>query len=141
MLAESFFTEVILSYRSQLEESDLVASYESLRDYCKSRRVAWRNFVRRASTSEVACGLPLIASRKNSGKKSTSPDTASKIPNEPSQLLPLYFTSRPEKPENSPIDNTILLRSVKITFPGGIKVSIGEGSGREVLMIINGFNS
>jgi hypothetical protein len=46
MLAESFFTEVALSYRSQLEESDLVASYESLRDYCKSRRVAWRNFVR-----------------------------------------------------------------------------------------------
>ena len=51
MSSESFFTEVVLSYQKILSRSE--RSAPCLRDYCRSRHVAYRDFRLRVSTNLI----------------------------------------------------------------------------------------
>lgn len=55
MSRETFFTDVALSYKELL--STPLGESLSLRDYCRSRHAAYRDFIKWASTNEAGSGL------------------------------------------------------------------------------------
>lgn len=75
MSTESFFTEVVSSYRKLLLVSEAESSVLSLREYRRVRYVSWLDFQCCTSTAEVTAGLPVRSIKatlniKSSGKKS-----------------------------------------------------------------------
>ncbi|MDR0743284.1 MAG: hypothetical protein LBF05_02870 [Tannerella sp.] len=141
MSAESYFTEVVCSYRKLLLASEAESCALSLREYCRVRHVSWRDFQRWASTAEVAADLPIRSTKaspkiKSSGKKSLTCES----PKETRVLYPLHFTPVTESGEEIRESESGLLHDICIRFPGGVMISIGRGSVREVSSLINFIN-
>lgn len=142
MSRESFFTDVVLSY--QKLSTTPTGSLISLRDYCRTRHVAWRDFLQWASISDVASELPGI---KQLGKHTLKTKPLPKAPGEVSReqkgsmLYPLSFSGA--DCDEAPLgerDTSSRLRGIKITLPCGIHISIREGCGHEIARIIHSCN-
>ena len=140
MIREKFFTDVIITYKELLstpEGKDL-----PLRDYCRTRHVAYRDFIKWASTSKDAAGLPeIVKLKKKSSKASASrKPSAVSITVKTPHLYPLKIPDSSLTEETYAPEIPAILRGIKIIFPGGTSISIREGSGREIAHIIQSVN-
>jgi len=162
MKAEDYFRSVLLSYKRQLSKSGSSATTPRLRAYCKSHHVSYRSFLGWASTQAISSGLPEIERNRKRLKiaSSTGVDEVCSIPSCPSDiedkplLYPLHIISgRGEhhaEPVVAPFDGALspapacghtggqsVLRGIRITFPGGIKIWIREADSRGIYSLVH----
>ena len=148
MSKEIFFTDVIIRYKKLLLTPE--GKNLTLRDYCKARHVVYRDFIKWASTSKDAIGLPEIAKivkvKKKSSKPSVSVNTSSvgkkaQTPHlYPLQILDTSCSNELFAPMTKP-ETSNMLRGIRIILPCGTSISIREGSGLEIAHIIHSVNS
>jgi len=138
MLREKFFTDVIVTYKSLLstpEGKDL-----TLRDYCNTRHVAYRDFIKWASTSNEAAGLPeIVKVKRKSSKSSSSRKSSSAIVRKAKtpRLYPIQISDTSFANETFTSGSSCSnLRGIRIILPGGTSISIREGSGSDIAQII-----
>lgn len=139
MSRESFFTEVVLSYKKLL--STPAGRLISLRDYCRTRHVAWRDFLRWASISDVASDLLDVKQTSKLTSRTKPLTQAAAVDRDPEAPLfyPLSFSD--SACDVVSIDeSSSRLRGIKITLPGGVHISIREGCGHEIARIIHSCN-
>ena len=150
MSAEEFFTEVVKTYQQLKTQSG--QSIPDLRSYCQLRHVSWRRFMRWSSTDENArVLLSEERTHKRSSKEKRSPQ-AKQSRKQPhvssvcrqaeasgsSLLHPLQIKSSPYDPDDEQEEASLLLRGVRITFPGGVRVTVREASGKAISWLIRG---
>jgi hypothetical protein len=164
MKAEELFTSVLLSYKRQLSISGATTSHSGLRDFCRSHHVSYRAFFRWASTQEMASGLVEIErSRKRLQgacvvgveENGSKPSCPSETGGEP-LLYPLHIIPDTEDPRAASVASTppnrdlllagdqvreSILHGVRITFPGGVKISVKEAESRGIYCLIHGKGS
>jgi hypothetical protein len=163
MSRESFFTDVVLSYKKI--QSTKAGRFFSLKDYCRIRHVAYRDFIRWASTNEVAASLDGIVpdnkrpSKIKSSSKTSTALTGSKTPlfyplqirdssSDDDTLSPKTSSvcmesnlANREVGEVFSLESSSTLHGIKIKLPCGTDISIREGSGREIAPLVQLCNS
>ena len=144
MSSESFFTDVVLSYQQILSRSETPSP--SLRDYCRSRHVAYSDFKRWASTNQTASALlekerakkSKPVKRKYTKRKSVSASCVSTISNKPI-LSPLHILSIPDEDRDTGVktgSEPSILRGMRIIYPTGVKVFIKEAIIKDISCLI-----
>ena len=160
MFKEEFFTRVAISYRHLLTSSG--ASAPCLRDYCRIRHVAYRDFIHWASTHEIASDLLEAEGAKKRLKKiadaapysgNTSPLSSGKRGKHilyPLRIIPDSYTNRVtsvvEEPslscsDLSSVGRQSILRGVRVIFPNGVRMFVKEADGRSLYCLIHGDES
>ena len=160
MSTEKLFTRILVTYKGMLSTSG--AEAPRLRDYCKKRKVSYRDFLFWASTREVSSGIVEIERKKKrlqkekvvEGVVGSSPSLSS-CETKP-VFYPLHITSdRSNKVVASEEVSTVLaghvdsshaghqpsLRGVRITFPNGVKISVREADGKGIFSLVYGIES
>jgi len=159
MKAEDYFRSVLLSYKRQLSKCGSSVTTPRLRAYCKSHHVSYRSFLRWTSTQAISCGLPEIERNRKRLKiaSSTGVDEVCSIPSCPSDigdkplLYPLHIISDTSEHQAEPVvpsfDSALspacghtgqsVLRDIRITFPGGIKIWIREADSRGIYSLVH----
>ena len=110
----------------------------SLRDYCRSRHVVWRDFLSWASSSEIAGGLPEVERCKKQTPATAPLSMSAPVSHETRTSLfhPLQIKDSPATVETPSGGADSFLRGIRITLPGGITITIREGSGSEIARIL-----
>jgi hypothetical protein len=142
MSPEKLFTRIIQSYKLLLSTSGSDAL--SLRAYCKSRHVSYRDFLRWSSTQEIASGIKEVERRKRrllneknvefSSCPSSSPPSCAGEP----LLYPLHIIA---DAGNSGVESVVpssTLSGVRIIFPNGVKLSIREADSSVIYSLVYG---
>ena len=127
------------------------AAVPGLRAYCRSRHVAYGDFIAWASKQENACGILEVARKKErmkSGKRVVGKEVAGsgisckEVVAQDSVLYPLHIISDASE---SPLVETAVslssMRGVRISFPNGVRLSIRETESSAVYHLIHGNNS
>jgi hypothetical protein len=140
MKAEEFFTSIALSYKALLTTSG--SDVPCFRDYCRSRHVSYTDFMRWASFNEVASGiLEIERSKKRLEKEKAVKGALSSVKSDVSDktlLYPLHII--PDSCDNriAPVVTPSSLRGIYITFPNGVKISVGEADSRGIYSLVHG---
>ena len=157
MSTEKLFTRILVTYKGLL--STLGAEAPRLRDYCKKRKVSYRDFLFWASTREVSSGIVEIERKKKrlqkekvvEGVVGSSPSPSLTSCETKPVFYPLHITSDGcHKVVASEVVSTVLaghvdsshaghqpsLRGVRITFPNGVKISVREADGRGIFSLV-----
>ena len=143
MSSESFFTDVVLSYQQILSRTE--SPSHCLREYCRSRHVAYRDFKRWASTNETASALlqkerikkTTPIKRKYTKRKSASASLVSAISDKPI-LSALHILSIPDEDTETKSGSELsVLRGIRITYPTGVKIFIKEACVKELSGLIH----
>lgn len=137
MSAEFFFADVVRSYRELLSSS--ATDIPCLRDYCRSRHVAWRAFTSWASSHPLAHGLLSPKPAGKPGKVSTATiPCSSKVTLADKPLLHrLNILSSGQDDSSVLTRESNLLRGVRIIFPNGVKVSIAQATANDIFSLVH----
>ena len=140
MKAEEFFTSIALSYKDLLSTSG--SDVPCFRDYCRIRHVSYTDFMRWASVNEVASGiLEIERSKKRLGKEKVVKGACSSVKSEVSDktlLYPLHLISGGCDNGIASVVTPCSLRGIYITFPNGVKISVGEADSRGIYSLVHG---
>jgi len=148
MTAAELFNDVVKSYTRLLSLSE--KSAPSLRAYCRSRHVSYRDFIRWASTDETAsCLLEKERKAKQSKKErgyngcnvfSPLPSCKEETSGQ-SLLYPLQIISTPPGNVVEHTGGSSKLRGVSIRFPNGVKVTVREADSAGIIHLVHGYAS
>jgi len=147
MPAAELFNDVVKSYTRLLSLTE--KSAPSLRAYCRSRHVSYRDFIRWASTDETASGLIEKEIKEKRLKKereknvlndfSPLPSTSSKeaVPGK-TLLYPLHIISTPPDNVVAHTGASSKLRGVSIRFPNGVNITVREADSAGIFFLVHG---
>ena len=156
MFKDELFTRVALSYQRLL--STFGEAVPGLRAYCRTQHVVYGDFIRWATTQEICTGVievERLKKRMKKGAGAVTPPVKASFPSSgkgtitPSPLLyPLHMITVPHSHRTSVGEESLssgssvvqpsMLRDVRVTFPNGVKVSVGEADGRSLHYLVHG---
>ena len=145
MYKEDFFTRVAISYQ-HLISSSCGEAVPDLRDYCRKRHVAYRDFLHWASTHDLSGLLEAERDQKRLKKGSSKRDNREQPLLYPLRIItgtdPHRAISETESCSVAPtVVRQALLQGVRITFPNGVKMSVRQADCRSLRFLVCGNDS